>query len=557
MAVLDEVQRKWVNDFLGNSSGDGVASILPHNIVMADSKVRPTLVNVDDLKGNPHVKPDSPDLRHSAPHKVKVIDLDQNKEYEVTDEQVKEIKKSPDFIDNFKELKAQPDWMQLKVVKIEFIYSSGKKFFVEMDSVNHGVNHNAHFYGRKGGIYYPRDADGKLLVDAVTTPHVVGGKEWIDKEIARRKQQREEIAWIVYTFAGAVASLGGAAGGGKGGGGTVRRPVGSGPPKPSGGNTGGGRSGGGGSGSKGSGAPAKPTGGSGTSGTGTTPKPTGSGSPKGGHGTAANPAGAGGVTSNPTSGRVVSPKGGGGSPSKAGRSGEKGRTPIKADNAKGRTSDGDPGKTAGKRRDPVKTDKRTAGEGKSVKVTSGSKDSKVEGHKGDSAKSTAKDKPIGGGAGGRGTGGDTPKTGSVPPPGGEKTKTGTTPAAPGTVGTPKPVTTTAPKATKSPPAPTTTTAPPASPPTSGRKPKVLAKDRRAAEQQATARAKINKKKLIESTKKSEQNAAHNRGKVDPNAPQQPPKPGQRKNSNTDSEDQLTGIERAQRRQRKDKDFVED
>jgi hypothetical protein len=399
MPSLSEAQRTWVDRFLGKSSSQPVESAVPDGRVASGPKPRGTLVDIDDLEGNPNVQRDNPNLKLPTRHQmVKVIDLDQGKEYEATADQVKEIKKSPDYIDNFKELRAQPDWMELTIDRIEFIYSSGKKYFVEMDSVNHNLNHSAQYFGRKGGIYYPRDANGNTLIDAMNTPKVVGGKEWIDKEIARRKDEREKIAWIVYTFAGAVASLGGTAGGGKGGG-RVSPPAGGGRPlprtggtptggRPTSGGTGGGRAkptGGTGGGKPPTGAPAKPTGGTGgapTSGG----APTTGGSFKGG----GKPKGGAGTTSKPTGG------------------------------------DGDPGKATGKKRDPIKPDKTNAGEGKASKTTSGSKDSKKNGGKGDSDKSTGKEKPSGGGDDGKGK----PNTGSGGKPvTGSGTKT-ETPARP-------------------------------------------------------------------------------------------------------------------------------
>jgi len=182
-----------------------------------------TLIDIDDLKGNPNLKPEGPDLQvPKRAQMVKIFDLDKGTEYEVTAEQVRAIKGSDTFIDNYQKLHAQPDWMELTVDKMELFYSGGRKFSVDMKSVNHGLNHSAQFYCLQGGIHYPCDSGKKLSIDAVNTPKVVGGKEYVDKEIARRKQQREEIAWLVYIFGGAVSGLAGAAGGGpKGGGGRM------------------------------------------------------------------------------------------------------------------------------------------------------------------------------------------------------------------------------------------------------------------------------------------------------------------------------------------------
>jgi hypothetical protein len=81
------------------------------------------------------------------------------------------------------------------------------------------------------------------------------------------------------------------------------------------------------------------------------------------------------------------PARGGGATGKpgSGGSGEKGRTPVKASNAKGKGDDGDRGRTAGKRPKPTKTDKTTVGEGKTVNKGSGSIEPKDKGG-GDPAK---------------------------------------------------------------------------------------------------------------------------------------------------------------------------
>jgi hypothetical protein len=145
----------------------------------------------------------------------------------------------------------------------------------------------------------------------------------------------------------------------------------------------------------------KPPTGSGTGHTGTTQKPSTGGSQAGGSG---------------TTGKSTSLKGGG--------SGEKRKTPVKADNTKGHADDGDPGKATGKKGDPIKSDKRTADEGKAAKTTSGSKDSKNNAGKGDSAKSTGKGNPRDGAADGSETGKGATDTGSEGSPAtGSGTKT--------------------------------------------------------------------------------------------------------------------------------------
>jgi hypothetical protein len=252
----------------------------------ASAKASVTLVDVDELKGNPNLKPEGPDLQvPKRAQRVRIFDLDKGTEYEVTAEQVSAIKRSDTYIDNYEKLHAQPDLVELTVDKMVLFYSGGKTLSVDMKSVSHGLNHSALFFCLRGGIHYPCDSGKKLSIDAVNTPKVVGGKEYVDKEIARRQQQREEIAWLVYIFGGAISSLAGAAAGGpKGGGGRgplTTRPT----PRP--------RTRGG-TGSAGSGS-AKPAA-SGTAGGSAKPSATGTA------GSSGKPSGSGGVVPKPASG---------------------------------------------------------------------------------------------------------------------------------------------------------------------------------------------------------------------------------------------------------------
>ena len=303
-----------------------------------------------------------------------------------------EITKRPDYVDNFTKatLKVPIAWEMKDAAKLKLnlYYSSGSPVVLAWPLILFQWEQPAYNYGYQFGKIVPYASDGNALLDKNNTPSIVVAALLFKDELDKLAGQYEQIADLVYTVGGAIASSAGHLNS-----------------IPHGSFSGGSKSkskGPGRGGPKGGGKPSKPTTG---------------GDNKGRSGAQ-------------TGGAVGGQKGGG----KTGKSGSdgsggKGRTPIKAGVAKGHADDGDLGKATGKKRGPIKTDKTTAGEGKSVKTTSGSKDSSGSknseggGVKGDPGKSTGKDKPTGDAAGGPKSGegktstggGDSPKSDPAKP----------------------------------------------------------------------------------------------------------------------------------------------
>src|SRR5262249_32600263 len=83
-----------------------------------------------------------------------------------------QIIKLPDYIDAFDKVKAPPDLTTLEVKDIQLVFSSGRTFTVQVESIHFGPGQRAYIYGRKGGVVYPRDQAGKVELDTTNTPYI-------------------------------------------------------------------------------------------------------------------------------------------------------------------------------------------------------------------------------------------------------------------------------------------------------------------------------------------------------------------------------------------------
>ena len=114
---------------------------------------------------------------------------------------LRDVLKSPDYIDNWIRLEAQPHWVSLKVDEIRFVYQGGRALVVPWKAISSRSKGRAKSYERRKKLIYPHDSSGKILYDVSNTPNIVAAAEWLTQVIQRLHKERIELATIVNAFA--------------------------------------------------------------------------------------------------------------------------------------------------------------------------------------------------------------------------------------------------------------------------------------------------------------------------------------------------------------------
>lgn len=130
-----------------------------------------------------------------------------------------EVRGLANYVDNnIQSLTALPsDLMNLTVKKFTLTYTGGRKLGIFTRLVSLGSEARAEKYQlSQQGFVVPLDDTGQYSFDTNNTPNVVICLRWIDQEIARRKQERQDYAELVAPFSSAVSGLAGAAAAGHG-----------------------------------------------------------------------------------------------------------------------------------------------------------------------------------------------------------------------------------------------------------------------------------------------------------------------------------------------------
>jgi hypothetical protein len=240
MSGPNDVQRKWLLDLLSMLAGAGAASKPSSDSDPADGEARPGGAGAPGGgSGLPAQAWRSADSGQAHPRIIRVTDKDlppvkdldlpsvDDNLVDITDSKTKlvekmlwsELQQSAHYADNgIQSLSALPgDIANLTVRKMTLMYTGGRKLDVAMETVKlKGANARATAFQRQQGFVVPLDGEGEIAFDRNNTPNVIVCAQWINDEIARRKQTRQEIAEIVSTFAGAVAGLATAASQGSG-----------------------------------------------------------------------------------------------------------------------------------------------------------------------------------------------------------------------------------------------------------------------------------------------------------------------------------------------------
>ena len=88
-------------------------------------------------------------------------------------------------------------------------YSDGRQLAIKLGSIGLAAGPWATEFTKRGGIIYPVDAGGQVLLDATNTPTLSWLRRHLHEQLAQLAGQRLEIAMIVGAFASAVSGLGG------------------------------------------------------------------------------------------------------------------------------------------------------------------------------------------------------------------------------------------------------------------------------------------------------------------------------------------------------------
>ena len=106
------------------------------------------------------------------------------------------------------------NWLTLEIEKeyVDIVYFGGAKASLLLGSISFGAGERAKHYAKKGGVIYPIDEFGVLLLNATNTPRLRAIRTWYNKETLRVSAERLEIAEIVHSFSGAIGVLGNAGG---------------------------------------------------------------------------------------------------------------------------------------------------------------------------------------------------------------------------------------------------------------------------------------------------------------------------------------------------------
>jgi len=96
----------------------------------------------------------------------------------------------------------QPDWLTLEFLNepVTLGYSTGAQLTIKVGDISLDFSMPAEGYRKSGGIVYPTDASGSVILNAETTPRLAGMRRYLHEEIAKRSEERVRIAEIVHSF---------------------------------------------------------------------------------------------------------------------------------------------------------------------------------------------------------------------------------------------------------------------------------------------------------------------------------------------------------------------
>ena len=104
----------------------------------------------------------------------------------------------------------QPDVWTLSIDHIDgesitFGYANGASLTTTLGSIDMNFGPVASRYRKSGGIAYPADDAGNVIINASTAPRLVHLRQWVHQELRNRAEQRLQMAELVNAFASIMA----------------------------------------------------------------------------------------------------------------------------------------------------------------------------------------------------------------------------------------------------------------------------------------------------------------------------------------------------------------
>jgi hypothetical protein len=94
---------------------------------------------------------------------------------------------------------------------VTLTYGNGSQTSLMLGSISFSGGGMADQYAKSGGIIYPIDEGGMVLLDGTNTPNLVAIRTWYQNEAKRVNDQRLQVAEVVHAFADMIAESGHAA----------------------------------------------------------------------------------------------------------------------------------------------------------------------------------------------------------------------------------------------------------------------------------------------------------------------------------------------------------
>jgi hypothetical protein len=102
-----------------------------------------------------------------------------------------------------------PDlWSNIDDQTLTLVYANGLTYEVVLGHIHSAGGQVAERYRKWGGIIFPSDGNGQLLLDATNTPRLVAIKRAVHDKWQEVQHQRLEIAEIVYSFSEIISLYG-------------------------------------------------------------------------------------------------------------------------------------------------------------------------------------------------------------------------------------------------------------------------------------------------------------------------------------------------------------
>lgn len=102
----------------------------------------------------------------------------------------------------------RPDWVTIDVddQPTNIVYANGRFLELQMRWVDTSGSARPDHYRLSGGFLFPADSGGSPIYDAANTPNLAEIRRDLNEQAQQRRDDREELAELVNTFAGFVSA---------------------------------------------------------------------------------------------------------------------------------------------------------------------------------------------------------------------------------------------------------------------------------------------------------------------------------------------------------------